>query len=91
MTQLILDLPDELAERARTAGLFNQQAIVRLLDTELQRRGAAAQSRLPISQVSETERLHRVRHLQATMDRIAVVARQRGLTDQDIVEILRDE
>ena len=40
MTQVILNLPDELTERARTAGVLNEQAIVQLLDAELQRRAA---------------------------------------------------
>jgi len=91
MTQLILDLPDALAVRAQSAGLLDQQAIVRLLDEELRRLGMAAEPPLPISQVSETERLQRVRKLRATMDRIAVKARRRGLTDEDIEDLLQDE
>ena len=40
MTQMILNLPDEFAERAQTAGLLNEQTIVRLIDAELRRRTA---------------------------------------------------
>ena len=40
MTQMILNLPDELAERAQTAGLLDEQAILQLLDVELRRHAA---------------------------------------------------
>jgi hypothetical protein len=88
--QMVLNVPDALAERAHNAGLLDQQAILRLLDEELRRRDPQTDTSLPVSQLSEAERAERVRRLCATMDRIASEARRRGLTDDEVDDLLQD-
>lgn len=51
MTELVVKLPDELAQRARSAGLLTDSAIQQLLE-EAMRRAAGRQLR------QVTERLH---------------------------------
>ena len=59
-------------------------------DTESQTPQPIDESKLPISQVSKEERERRRIKLENTMDKVSNEAREKGLTDEILEELLKD-